>query len=62
LANAEEALKRTEETTRVIQLGSQARAQIKAREVQIQGMQTYATGENAQLVRHCALHVVSIGR
>jgi tyrosine-protein kinase Etk/Wzc len=45
----------------VIQLDSQARAliesaaslraQITAREVQIQGMQTYATGENAQLVQ-----------
>jgi tyrosine-protein kinase Etk/Wzc len=45
----------------VIQLDSQSRAliesaaslraQITAREVQIQGMQTYATGENAQLVQ-----------
>jgi uncharacterized protein involved in exopolysaccharide biosynthesis len=45
----------------MIQLDSQARAliesaaslraQITAREVQIQGMQTYATGENAQLVQ-----------
>jgi uncharacterized protein involved in exopolysaccharide biosynthesis len=61
LANAEEALKLTEQTTGVIQLDSQARAliesaaslraQITAREVQIQGMQTYATGENAQLVQ-----------
>ena len=61
LANAEEALKQTEQTTGVIQLDSQARAliesgaalraQITAREVQIQGMQTYATGENAQLVQ-----------
>jgi uncharacterized protein involved in exopolysaccharide biosynthesis len=61
LANAEEALKRTEQTTGMIQLDSQARAliesatslraQITAREVQIQGMQTYATGENAQLVQ-----------
>lgn len=60
LANAEEALKRTEETTGLIQLDSQARAlietaaalraQITAKEVQIQAMQTYATGENAQLV------------
>jgi uncharacterized protein involved in exopolysaccharide biosynthesis len=60
LANAEEALKRTEQTTGLIQLDSQAkaliesaaglRAQIAAKEVQIQGMQTYATGENAQLV------------
>jgi hypothetical protein len=62
LAKAEEALKRTEETSGVIQLDSQARAQITAREVHIQGIQTYATGENAQLARHCALHVVSIGR
>jgi uncharacterized protein involved in exopolysaccharide biosynthesis len=61
LANAEEALKQTEQSTGVIQLDSQARAliesgsslraQIAAREVQIQGMQTYATGENAQLVQ-----------
>jgi uncharacterized protein involved in exopolysaccharide biosynthesis len=61
LADAEEALMRTEQTTGVIQLDSQARAliesaaalraQITAREVQIQGMQTYATGENAQLVQ-----------
>jgi uncharacterized protein involved in exopolysaccharide biosynthesis len=61
LAKAEEALKQTEQTTGVIQLDSQARAliesaaslraQITAREVQIQGMQTYATGENAQLVQ-----------
>lgn len=60
LANAEEALKKTEETTGLIQLDSQARAlietaaalraQITAKEVQIQAMQTYATGENAQLV------------
>lgn len=61
LANAEEALKRTEQTTGVIQLDSQSRAlietaatiraQISAREVEIQGMQTYATGENAQLLQ-----------
>ena len=61
LANAEEALKLTEQKTGLIQLNSQARAliesaatlraQIAAREVQIQGMQTYATGENAQLVQ-----------
>jgi tyrosine-protein kinase Etk/Wzc len=61
LANAEEALKQTQQTTGVIQFDSQARAliesaaslhaQITAREVQIQGMQTYATGENAQLVQ-----------
>ena len=61
MANAEEALKQTEQTTGLIQLDSQARAliesaaalraQIAAKEVQIQGMQTYATGENAQLVQ-----------
>jgi uncharacterized protein involved in exopolysaccharide biosynthesis len=61
LADAEEALKRTEQKTGLIQLDSQARAliesaatlraEITAREVQIQGMQTYATGENAQLVQ-----------
>jgi uncharacterized protein involved in exopolysaccharide biosynthesis len=60
LANAEEALKKTEQTTGLIQLDSQARAlietaatlraQITAKEVQIQAMQTYATGENAQVV------------
>lgn len=61
LANAEEALKQTQQTTGMIQLESQARAliesaasiraQITAREVQIQGMETYATGENAQLAQ-----------
>lgn len=61
LASAEEALKQTELTTGVIQPDSQERAliesaaslraQITAREVQIQGMQTYATGENSQLVQ-----------
>jgi tyrosine-protein kinase Etk/Wzc len=61
LATAEEDLKRTEQTTGVIQLDSQSRAlietaaairaQISEREVQIQGMQTYATGENAQLLQ-----------
>jgi tyrosine-protein kinase Etk/Wzc len=61
LADAEEALKKTEQATGVIQLDSQARAliesgaslraQITAREVQIQGMETYATGQNAQLVQ-----------
>jgi uncharacterized protein involved in exopolysaccharide biosynthesis len=60
LANAEEALKKTEQTTGVMQLDMQARvlsetatalrAQITAREVEIEGMQTYATGQNAQLV------------
>jgi len=61
LADAEEALKKTEQTTGVIALDSQAReliqsaaalrAQITEREVQIEGMQSYATGENAQLVQ-----------
>jgi tyrosine-protein kinase Etk/Wzc len=60
LADADEALKETEQKTGLIQLDSQARAlidtaaalraQITAKEVQIQGMQAYATGENAQLV------------
>ena len=61
LANAEVALEQTEQKTGVIQPDSQARAliesaaalraQITAREVQIQGMQTYATGENSELVQ-----------
>jgi len=61
LATSEENMKRTQQTTGLIQLDSQSRAlietaasiraQISAREVQIQGMQTYATGENAQLVQ-----------
>lgn len=61
LANAEEAMKETEEKTGLIQLDSQARAlietvttlraQIAAREMMIQGMQTYATNQNAQLVQ-----------
>jgi uncharacterized protein involved in exopolysaccharide biosynthesis len=60
LGDAEEALKETEQKTGLIELDSQARAliesaaalraQITAKQVQIQGMQTYATGENAQLV------------
>lgn len=61
LANAEEALEQTEQKTGVIQPDSQARAliesaaslraQITAREVQIQGMETYATGENSELIQ-----------
>jgi tyrosine-protein kinase Etk/Wzc len=61
LADAEEALKETEQKTGLIQLDAQARAlvesaaalraQIAAKEVEIQGMQTYATGQNAQLVQ-----------
>ena len=60
LADAEEALKKTEQATGLIELSSQARAliesaaalraQIAAKEVQIQAMNTYATGENSQLV------------
>jgi len=60
LANSEEALKKTEQTTGVIQMDSQARAliesavtlraQIAAKEVQLQGMRTYATDENAGVV------------
>jgi uncharacterized protein involved in exopolysaccharide biosynthesis len=60
LADAEEALKETEQRTGLIEIDSQAhaliesaaalRAQITFREVQIQGMRTYATGENAQLI------------
>lgn len=60
LGDAEEALKETEQKTGLIQLDSQTRAliesaaalraQIAAKEVQIQAMQTYATGENAQLI------------
>jgi uncharacterized protein involved in exopolysaccharide biosynthesis len=61
LANAEEALKETQQKTGMIQLDSQARAliesaaglraQISAREVQLQGMRTYATNENAQVIQ-----------
>lgn len=61
LADAEEALKKTELSTGVIQPESQAsaligaavtlRAQIEAKEVQIEGMQTYATGENPEVVQ-----------
>lgn len=60
LANAEVALTQTQEKTGLIQLDSQARAliesaatlraQIVAKDVQIQAMKTYATGENAQLI------------
>ena len=61
LANAENALKKTEQTTGLFELNGQARAliesgaalraQIAAKEVQIQGMRAYATSENAQLVQ-----------
>jgi uncharacterized protein involved in exopolysaccharide biosynthesis len=59
LANAEEALKKTEQSTGLIQLDSQARAviasvaqlraQIAAKEVQIQGERSFATAENPDL-------------
>lgn len=61
LAQAEEALKATEQKTGMIQLDAQARAliesaatlraQVAAKEVQIQGMETYATDENSQLIQ-----------
>lgn len=61
LANAEEALKITQQTTGMIQLDSQARAliesvaslraQVAAKEVQLQGMRTYATSENSDVVQ-----------
>jgi tyrosine-protein kinase Etk/Wzc len=61
LAAAETDLKNTEQKTGVIQLTGQAstiirgiadlQAQIKSREVQIQGMRTYATEQNPDLVR-----------
>lgn len=61
LADAEEALKETQQTTGMIQLDSQARAliesaaalraQITAKEVQLQSMRTYATNENADVVQ-----------
>ncbi|HEY1650098.1 MAG TPA: Wzz/FepE/Etk N-terminal domain-containing protein [Terracidiphilus sp.] len=60
LADAEEALKLTQEKTGMLQLDSQARAliesaamlraQIEAKEVQIQTMRTYAGDQNANLV------------
>ncbi len=61
LADAEEALKQTEQTTGLIQLDSQARAlietvaslraQIAAHEMIIQAMQTYATNQNAEMIQ-----------
>jgi tyrosine-protein kinase Etk/Wzc len=61
LANAEESLKQTELKTGVMQVDMQARAltetasnlraQIAGKKVLIQGMETYATGENSQLVQ-----------
>src|SRR3984885_2205224 len=59
LANAEEALKKTEQKTGLVQLDAQTRAtielladlrgQIAAKEVQIAGMRSFATGENPDL-------------
>jgi tyrosine-protein kinase Etk/Wzc len=59
LANAEEDLKRTEQKTGLVQLDAQTRAtielladlrgQIAAKEVQIAGMRSFATGENPDL-------------
>jgi uncharacterized protein involved in exopolysaccharide biosynthesis len=59
LANAEEALKKTEQTTGLIQVESQARAvvqsvaqirgQIAAKEVQIRGLRLFAAGDNPDL-------------
>lgn len=61
LADAEDALKQTEQKTGLIQLDAQARAliesaaslraQIAAKEVQIQSLRTFATGENSQLLQ-----------
>lgn len=61
LADAEEALKQTEISTGLIELSSQARAliesaaslraQIAAKKVQIQALETFASGDNAQLIQ-----------
>lgn len=61
LANSEEAMKRTEQKTGMLQLDSQARAliesaaslraQITAKEVELQSMATFATSENSQYVQ-----------
>jgi tyrosine-protein kinase Etk/Wzc len=61
LANAEEAMKQTELQTGLIQVDSQARtliefaaslrAEITAKEVEINSLQTFATNQNAQLVQ-----------
>jgi len=60
LTNAEEALKNTEQSTGVLQIDSQARsliesaatlrAQVVAKEVQLQGMRSYATEDNPEVV------------
>jgi len=61
LAKAEDELKATQESTGIIQLDSQARvmlqayaelrAQVSAKEVQVQAMQTFATPDNPDLIR-----------
>lgn len=61
LTTAEEALKHTEQSTGVLQIDSQARsliesaamlrAQIGAKEVQLQGMRTYATDNNPSVIQ-----------
>jgi uncharacterized protein involved in exopolysaccharide biosynthesis len=61
LANAEQALKQTQEKTGILQLDSQSRvmleafadlrAQVASKEVQIQAMRSYATPENPDLLR-----------
>jgi len=61
LANAEEALKQTEQKTGLIQVDAQARAliesaaflraQIAAKEVEIESLKTFVTGENSQLIQ-----------
>ncbi|MDR3739243.1 MAG: Wzz/FepE/Etk N-terminal domain-containing protein [Terracidiphilus sp.] len=60
LVSAEEALKKTEQSTGVLQIDSQTRsliesaaslrAQIVAKEVQLQGMRSYATEDNPEMV------------
>jgi uncharacterized protein involved in exopolysaccharide biosynthesis len=60
LTAAEEALKTTQQSTGVLQIGSQARSlieaaatlkgQISAKEVQLQGMRSFATEDNPQMV------------
>ncbi len=60
LASAEEAMKRTEQSTGVLQIDSQSkslieaaamlRAQVVAKQVQIQGMRSFATEDNPELV------------
>lgn len=61
LANAEQALKKTQETTGIIQLDNQSKAmieslttlhaQVGAKEAQVEAMRAYATPENPDLVR-----------